>query len=235
MSSSRVRRALAVTVLASSPVLVMAPAAMAAGAPHKPGHALVGARRGAEAVLKQDVRRLAAVSSHEQASKVINATDKAALLAAVGTSTTSGQAYAIAQDQAAVAAATSLAQIRGAVVSGRTTLSAAYLDWHIVVAADRIEARAAVLDAKGAALLTKAQAAGNTTAEATLADLTTRTTAADTAAQAAVTEVLGLSSTAKPSDVRAARATAGKDLVTARKALAAALHDTAKATGELAG
>lgn len=207
MPTKRVRVAAVAAALVASPLAFASPA-FAAGGPHQPPSSpgLTGAKRGADAVLTQYTRRLGMIEARESSSTVINSTDLSSLEAA-----TAAESTAIANDKAAVNNATSVAEVRALVASGRTTLSEAVLDWQVVVAADRIEARDATL----------------TTATATA----TATEAADStkAAEAAVTVVTSLSASPKPVDVRTARVSATGDLRLARQDLAAALHDASLA------
>ena len=207
MPTKRVRVAAVAAALVASPLAFASPA-FAAGGPHQPPSSpgLTGAQRGADAVLTQYTRRLGMIEARESSSTVINSTDRPSLEAA-----TAAESTAIANDKSAVNNATSVAEVRALVASGRTTLSEAVLDWQVVVAADRIEARDATL----------------TTATATA----TATEAADStkAAEAAVTVVTSLSASPKPVDVRTARVSATGDLRVARRDLAAALHDASLA------
>lgn len=206
MPTKRVRVAAVAAALVASPLALASPA-FAAGGPHQPPSSpgLTGAQRGADAVLTQYTRRLGMIEARESSpNSVINPTDLSSLEKA-----TAAESTAIAGDKTAVGSATSVAEVRALVASGRTTLSEAVLDWQVVVAADRIEAR-----------------------DTTLATATaTATEAADStkAAEAAVTVVTSLSASPKPVDVRTARVSANGDLRLARRDLAAALHDASLA------
>lgn len=209
MPTKRVRVAAVAAALVASPLAFASPA-FAAGGPHQPPSSpgLTGAQRGADAVLTQYTRRLGMIEARESSSTVINSTDLSSLEAA-----TAAESTAIANDKTAVNNATSVAEVRALVASGRTTLSEAVLDWQVVVAADRIEARDATL----------------TTATATATATATEAADSTKAAEAAVTVVTSLSASPKPVDVRTARVSATGDLRLARRDLAAALHDASLA------
>jgi len=236
MSAKRVRAAAVVAVLAATPLALASPA-FASGAPHHPpaSPGLTGAKRGAEAVLTQYTRRLGMIEARESSSPVINSTDLGLLQNA-----TTADSAAIATDKSDVTAAATLAEVRAAVASGRTTLSEAVLDWPVVVAADRIEARDATLANEQTTLDAEASAdtfAGKTVPPAVttaLAALGTEAAASTTAATAAVTVVTSVTAAPTPSAVRAARTSATGDLRVSRQDLAVALHDAALAAHLLA-
>ena len=236
MSSKPVRVAAVATVLAAVPFALASPASAAVvqhGPP--PAKGLVGAKRGADAALTQYARRLGTIEAREAASKTIDATDLGLLQTATG-----AEATAIVTDRAAVAAATTIAAVRSAVESGRTSLSAAVLDWQVVVAADRVEARDASLVTEETALAAEASAdssAGKTvppTVSVALSGIDTETTSSESSASAAVTAVTSLAAAPAPSSVRAARLSAVGDLGASRQDLAAALHDASVAIQLLA-
>ena len=213
MPAKRARAAAVAVVLAATPLALASPAFAASGPHHPPtSPGLTGAKRGADAVLTQYTRRLGMIEAREArelSSTVINSTVLDSLESA-----TKSEAGALVVDKRAARDATIFAAVRAAVASGRTTLSEAVLDWQVVVAADRIEARDATLATEQAAA---AEAAASTTA-----------------ANTAVTVVTSLAAAPIPSAVRAARTAATGDLRVARQDLAAALHDASRAAHLLA-
>lgn len=225
MTSTCIRRALAVTALATSPALLLAPNALASTTPAH-HHALT--KRQAEAILRHDARYVTALSRLEQKTRFINGADKASLKAA-----TSAEKAAIGADLAAVKAGSSSSAYTAAVKAAGLTTAEAGLDYGTVLAADGTEFRDAALNKTAAKLEAKAKAASATGAEALLAKVAGHTATANKDANAAVAAVLALPASPTAKQLRTASRAAFTDLFKARKAQFAAAVDIAKAKIDL--
>jgi len=191
-----------------------------------------GERHGASQVLAATQARVKRLSASVATSTALLPADAAALGTVLAADLTQLQA-----DQTAVSQATTRQQIRNALASAVRTGQGAHLAYELVAAADRLQGAATELNTSATTVSDGAAAlpAGTDTTSVTgpLADLATQTASVPTSAQAAVAAALAIPAAPTGADLWTAGRTAGIQLGTAWKALAAAKADLGKAKDAL--
>jgi hypothetical protein len=183
--------------------------------------------KGATHNIRQQVARVGHLQTRVARSHGLNDTDKAALQAAL-----TADRSALSDDLTALGTATTRAQVRGIVASAHRTADLAGRQVIVVVASDKVQARAAVDAATLVDLTGQVNAVAllgtDVTAEtALLADLQAQLTTATTDAAAAVTTILAVAPDATSSAIRSAFHAAHVSLDAARTALDTAEADAA--------
>jgi hypothetical protein len=183
--------------------------------------------KGATHNIRQEVSRVGHLPTRVARSHGLNDADKAALQAAL-----TADRSALGDDLTALGTATARAQVRAIVSSAHRTADLASRQVIVVVASDKVQARAAVDAATFADLTSQVSAAAllgtDVTAElALLADLQAQLTTATTDAAVAVTTILAVAPDASSSAVRSAFHAAHVSLDAARTALDTAEADAA--------
>jgi hypothetical protein len=183
--------------------------------------------KGATHNIRQEVARVGHLQTRVARSHGLNDADRTALLAAL-----TADRSALGDDLTALGTATTRAQVRSIVASAHRTADVAGRQVIVVVASDKVQARAATDAATLADLTSQVNAAAllgtDVTAElALLADLQAQLTTATTDAAAAVTTILAVAPDAGSSAVRSAFQAAHVSLDAARTALDTAEADAA--------
>ena len=183
--------------------------------------------KGATHNIRQEVARVGHLQTRVARSHGLNDADKSALQAAL-----TADRSALGDDLTALGTATTRAQVRGIVASAHRTADLAGRQVIVVVASDKVQARAATDAATLTDLTSQVNAAAllgtDVTAElALLADLQAQLTTATTDAAAAVTTILAVAPDASSSAVRSAFHAAHVSLDAARTALDTAEADAA--------
>jgi hypothetical protein len=182
--------------------------------------------KGATHNIRQEVARVGHLQTRVARSHGLNDADRTALAALTA------DRSALGDDLTALGTATTRAQVRSIVASAHRTADVAGRQVIVVVASDKVQARAATDAATLADLTSQVNAAAllgtDVTAElALLADLQAQLTTATTDAAAAVTTILAVAPDAGSSAVRSAFQAAHVSLDAARTALDTAEADAA--------
>ena len=199
-------------------------------ASHRHAHAAHVAHlalKGATHDIRQKVARVGHLQTRVNRSQSLNATDRAALLAALA-----NDRSALGDDLTALGSATTRTQVRAIVASAHRTADLAGRQVIVVVASDKVQARAGVDAATLADLTSQVNAAAllgtDVTAEtALLTDLQAQLTTATADAAAAVTTILAVAPDAGRSAIRTASQAVHVSLQAARTALHTAEADSA--------
>ncbi len=183
--------------------------------------------RGASHDIRQQAARVGHLQTRVARSHGLTDADRTALLAALV-----ADRSALGDDLTALGTATTRAQVRGIVASAHRTADLAGRQVIVVVASDKVQAKAVADAATLADLTSQVNAAGllgtDVTAElASLADMQTQLTTATTDAAAAATTILAVAPDASRSAVRFAFHAAHVSLDAARTALDTAEADAA--------